>query len=247
MNNLISSAVTMTSHEIAGLVEKRHDNVKRTIETLASSGVIVRPQIEDEPGVDTMGRERITQVYRFEGEQGKRDSIIVVAQLCPEFTAALVDRWRELETKVAQPTIPQTLPEALRLAADLAEKCQQLTTERDHAVQTKAQIGSRREAQSMAAASAAVRQVKRLNDELGHGTRFATVTAVELATGTEYPKNVYVPLRKWCKDHDVTPEIVPDKRFGQVKAWPAAAWMEVYGVDLQLLFTANLIAGDRAA
>jgi hypothetical protein len=35
--------------------------------------------------------------YRFTGEQGKRDSIVVVAQLSPEFTARLVDRWQELE------------------------------------------------------------------------------------------------------------------------------------------------------
>lgn len=90
---------TMSSREIAELVEKRHDNVKRTIETLAETGVIVRPQIEDEPDTDAMGRTRITKVYVFSGDQGKRDSIIVVAQLCPEFTARLVDRWAELEAK----------------------------------------------------------------------------------------------------------------------------------------------------
>ncbi|KAF1014473.1 MAG: hypothetical protein GAK31_01958 [Stenotrophomonas maltophilia] len=39
--------------------------------------------------------------YLFTGDQGKRDSIIVVAQLSPEFTARLVDRWQELEAKVA--------------------------------------------------------------------------------------------------------------------------------------------------
>lgn len=37
----------MTSLEIASLVEKRHDNVKRTIETLAERGVISFPQIEE--------------------------------------------------------------------------------------------------------------------------------------------------------------------------------------------------------
>ncbi len=54
--------------------------------------VITSPQIEEKP---TAGRP--TTVYLFEGEQGKRDSIIVVAQLCPEFTARLVDRWQQLE------------------------------------------------------------------------------------------------------------------------------------------------------
>ena len=47
MNELINSnVIKMTSIEIAELVGKRHDNVKRTIETLAKNGVIRLPQIE---------------------------------------------------------------------------------------------------------------------------------------------------------------------------------------------------------
>lgn len=92
---------TMTSLEIAELVEKRHDNVKRTIETLVNQNVITSPQIEEKP---TAGRP--STFYVFTGEQGKRDSIIVVAQLCPEFTARLVDRWQELEAQVAKPIDP---------------------------------------------------------------------------------------------------------------------------------------------
>lgn len=36
----------------------------------------------------------------------------------------IIDRWQELErgAKSTQPQIPQTLPEALRLAADLADQ-----------------------------------------------------------------------------------------------------------------------------
>lgn len=41
------------------------------------------------------------------------------------FTAAYVSRFEEMENHLA-PTIPQTLPEALRLAADLAEKNERL-------------------------------------------------------------------------------------------------------------------------
>lgn len=104
MNDLINMKLelTMSSLEIATLVEKRHDNVKRTIETLADNGVIVRPQIEDEQKTDSLGRLRSEKVFMFEGERGKRDSIIVVAQLSPEFTARLVDRWQELENASKQ-------------------------------------------------------------------------------------------------------------------------------------------------
>lgn len=85
---------SMTSLEIAELVEKRHDNVKRTIQTLVERRVITLPHFEEKA---TAGRP--IGFFTFKGEKGKRDSIIVVAQLCPEFTARLVDRWAELEGK----------------------------------------------------------------------------------------------------------------------------------------------------
>ena len=100
MTNLmkIEQNLTMTSLEIESLTGSRHDNVKRTIETLAKKSVISLPQTE---GVK-VHRERRTETvnaYVFVGEQGRRDSIIVVAQLCTEFTARIVDRWQELEAK----------------------------------------------------------------------------------------------------------------------------------------------------
>lgn len=102
MNTMIMNPgqghVTMSSREIAEVVEKRHDNVKRTIEALIERGVIVRPQFEDEQDADAMGRKRTTSVYRLD----KRSSFIVVAQLSPEFTARLVDRWQELEAALAE-------------------------------------------------------------------------------------------------------------------------------------------------
>lgn len=102
MNALVNTSIqSMTSLEISELVEKRHDNVKRTIENLVKQAVIASPQIEEKP---TAGRP--STFYVFSGEQGKRDSIIVVAQLCPEFTARLVDRWQELEAQIAKPADP---------------------------------------------------------------------------------------------------------------------------------------------
>lgn len=112
--------MTMSSLEIAVMTQSRHDNVRIAIQRLAEKGVITLPAMQEKP---TAGRP--IQVYLFVGEKGKRDSIIVVAQLSPAFTARLVDRWQELEAQVAKPqapALPQSLPEALRLAADEAEK-----------------------------------------------------------------------------------------------------------------------------
>lgn len=98
-----SGEATMNSLEISELVQKRHDNVKRTIETLAGKGVIQLPQIEDCGRINGLGLKQTQSVYIFTGKQGKRDSLIVVAQLCPEFTARIVDRWQELEETVSTP------------------------------------------------------------------------------------------------------------------------------------------------
>ncbi|MHA3905134.1 phage antirepressor KilAC domain-containing protein [Castellaniella sp. WN] len=101
MSNIINmNAMSMTSQEIADLVESRHDNVRRTIERLSKAGVIVLPPMEEVKNNQSLSPNSKTAVYVFTGEQGKRDSIIVVAQLSPEFTARLVDRWQELEQQV---------------------------------------------------------------------------------------------------------------------------------------------------
>ena len=113
--------------------------------------------------------------------------------------------------------------------------------QRDHAIETKAEIGSRREATAMATASAAVREAARLRDELGFSARHATILKVEAATDRSFS---YVNLRRWCKANGVTPETVPDKRYAEgVKAWPAAAWAAVFDIDLADLFGAD---GEQA-
>lgn len=110
-----SAAQTMSSREISELTDKRHDNVMRTIDSLYNSGTIGLPQTE-EVSNQGPGPKIITQ-YRV----GKRDSFIIVAQLSPEFTARLVDRWQELEASKS-PKLPQTMAQALRLAAEQAEQ-----------------------------------------------------------------------------------------------------------------------------
>lgn len=111
-----AAVVTMTSREIADLVESRHDKVKQSIERLVERGVIVQPPMGDEHFSDAIGRPRSEAVYLV----NKRDSYVIVAQLSPEFTARLVDRWQELEAG-AGVAIPQTMAQALRLAADKHE------------------------------------------------------------------------------------------------------------------------------
>ncbi|WP_180075692.1 phage antirepressor KilAC domain-containing protein [Acinetobacter sp. YH12106] len=111
---------SITSLDISELVQSRHDKVKQSTERLAEREVIGLPPM----GVvvkEANNRTYNVEVYIFSGEQGKLDSITVVAQLCPEFTAALVKRWYELENQTAV-QLPQSFSEALQLAADQARQ-----------------------------------------------------------------------------------------------------------------------------
>lgn len=121
MNILTQSTDTkMTSQQIADLVGSRHDTVKKSIERMIVRGVISKPPMAD--GIKAANGVA-TQVYIFSGEQGRLDSIVVVAQLSPTFTAALVKRWDELERGAAPAIqIPQSFAEALQLAADQAKQ-----------------------------------------------------------------------------------------------------------------------------
>ena len=116
-----NASLTMSSREIAEIISNRHSVVCRSIERLIEKGVIKGYA----PMVYT--HEQNGQQY-YEYHLEKRDTYIVVAQLSPEFTARLVDRWQELEAKQTV-QLPQTFAEALRLAADLEEQKQALLLE----------------------------------------------------------------------------------------------------------------------
>lgn len=232
--NLIAPGAprTMSSREIAELVEARHNDVIATIERLFSKGLL---RSSRKTRRESTGGRPI-EVY----DLIERDTHMVVSGYSDEHRARVIDRWQELEqANPAVPALPKTYIAALE---DLlaSKKAEQLAIEqRDEAIRTKALIGSKREATAMATAAAAKREAERLRDELGAGTRHATVTAVQRATGGQYE---FLPLRRWCKSSGVTPADVPDRRYGSVKAWPAAAWSECYGVDLVALFGAEVVA-----
>lgn len=117
INDKNASALTMSSREITKLVNSRHSDVCKSIETLISKGVIggyqPKPYTHPQNG----------QIY-YEYFLNKRDTYILVAQFSPEFTAAVIDRWQELENQ-QNPTVllPQNYLQALeQLVASEKEK-----------------------------------------------------------------------------------------------------------------------------
>jgi anti-repressor protein len=74
---------SITSLEIADMVESRHDNVKRSISRLITLGVIELPPTEVCGRINRLGLGQKTEHFVFTGPKGKRDSIVVIAQLSP--------------------------------------------------------------------------------------------------------------------------------------------------------------------
>lgn len=236
MNALVNTSIqSMTSLEISELVEKRHDNVKRTIETLVNQGVISLPQIEDVK-IQRTRREEITTVYVFTGEQGKRDSIIVVAQLCPEFTARLVDRWQELESQVSKKLValPENYLDALKALVQSEEQKELIAKERDFAIETKAHISDKKTATAMATASIKSKEAEKLKEQLGESKNYASVKAVESKVGGKYN---WRELKKWCVANGKKIKDIADANYGTVKIYHKDAWNAVYGIKLTDLFS----------
>lgn len=119
--------LTMSHREIATLTNTRPDNVKRTIERLASKNLIVfTPMEETVASNNVTGKQTLTNYH-----VGEEASYIVVAQLSPEFTAKLVKRWRELEEKLSSPALPNFNDPAEAARAWAAEfERKQLETQR---------------------------------------------------------------------------------------------------------------------
>lgn len=119
-SNLLLTAHQMLSPEIAELVQSEPRAVNLSIERLAKRGVIQLPPLMKVENKQSVSPNRFSNVYIFSGEQGKLDSITVVAQLCPEFTAAIVKRWYELERQA--PTFDISNPLHLLQAIEVQTK-----------------------------------------------------------------------------------------------------------------------------
>lgn len=110
-------AATMTSREIAELTGKEHRNILRDaramlIELHGEGGVLSFEQAYRDP--------QNGQAYP-ELALPKRETLILVSGYSVQMRAKIIDRWQELE-QAGAPIVPRTLAQALRLAADQAEK-----------------------------------------------------------------------------------------------------------------------------
>lgn len=235
--------VTMTSLELVDFINSQR--AKEEAELTHANFLAKVPKVLGETShsfecdlPDSYGRPR--KGFRFP----KREACLMAMSYSYELQAKVYDRMTALEAEQCQLAIPNfsNPAEAARAWAEQYEQRQAAQLERDKAIATKAEIGSRREATAMATASAASREVKRLQEELGHNQHHATMIAVEKAASRKFGPQGWRPVKKWCDEHGVAPKSVTDPRYGEVKAWPADAWGTVYGIDLAEIFPLSNVA-----
>jgi phage antirepressor YoqD-like protein len=112
-NNLSTvTSQTMSSREISQLTGKMHPHVKRDIERMCSE--INHPNLE---GSEYVHRGNVYTEYLLDRDM----TLCLVSGYSAPLRMKIIQRWRELEEAQA-PKIPQTLSEALQLAADQAKQ-----------------------------------------------------------------------------------------------------------------------------
>ena len=214
---------TMSSREIAELCEKEHFNVKRDCEVMFKGLQLDALKFE---GIyfDSMNRQQTE--YLLDEEL----TMTLVTGYNIVLRNRVIKRWKELELQANLPSyaIDDPIERAKKWIEE--EKQKQLAIqERDHAIATKAEIGSRREATAMGRLSAKVKEVESLKVQLDKSLDFASIKAVEIATGRKFGWHA---LKKWSKSNSSEIKTIPDPNFGEVKTYHKDAWLAVYNINL---------------
>ena len=176
---------------------------------------------------DTTGR--TLPCYRFP----KREACLMAMSYSYELQAQVFDRMTAMEQHIAAQNLPSyAIDDPIERAKKWIEeeKQKQLAIqERDHAIATKAEIGSRREATAMGRLSAKVKEVEKLKTQLDSSTGFATIKKVQALTGGTY--DTY-ELRRYSKTNRLEIQKAEDANYGSVNSYHKDAWLAVYNVNL---------------
>ena len=167
--------------------------------------------------------------YRFP----KREACLMAMSYSYELQAQIFDRMTAMENHIAAQNLPSyAIDDPIERAKKWIEeeKQKQLAIqERDHAIATKAEIGSRREATAMGRLSAKVKEVEKLKTQLDSSTGFATIKKVQSLTGGTY--DTYA-LRRYSKAQGLEIQKAEDANYGSVNSYHKDAWLAVYNINL---------------
>ena len=196
----------MSTREIAELLGKAHSNIKISAERMQATGVIGTLAVQEfEHNGNTYTE------YLLE----KRDSLILVAQNSPEYTARIVDRWQELEAQPAKPPVIRNQNLAMII---------QMATEMD-AIQTAQQ-------QQAIELAAVQKEIKTIGARSQPDTEFFTVLGYANLAGKKIDYKAAAQLGKKCKAMSdqcgYMTGTVPDARHGSVGTYHVSVLESVF-------------------
>lgn len=221
MSNItLNAQQTMSSREVASLTGKTHGHVMRDIKKMLTELEIDQSK---NGGIflDDYGREQ----PMFNLSRELTDCLLT--GYSAKMRMAVIKRWHELEGKL--PVKQLTYSEALRQLADEVEAKEIAQIERDRAIETKAEIGRRREATAMNTASQAVKQRNALQVELDQSLEWASIKLMQMKTGLKFNWRL---LKSAGQDLSIETKDVFDANYGTVKAYHRDVWREAYALDI---------------
>lgn len=112
----------MSSREVAELTGKRHDNVMRDVREMCAALHSSKVSFVCETASYIGGNGQAYEMYELD----KETTICLLTGYDPASRMKVVQRWQALEAQAPGLTIPQTLSQALLLAAQQAEQVEQL-------------------------------------------------------------------------------------------------------------------------
>jgi phage regulator Rha-like protein len=221
MNELTlnSNVSTMSSREIAELTGKDHADVLKDVR-----------KVLEEVGIDGG---KFSGVYKGANNQDRpcfnlprRECDLVIAGYSAKYRLAIIDRWIELEAKNVKTPLQLAREQVI-----LYERLEASQAALSMAVQTKAEIGSRREATAMNTASQAVKKVTSLEIELDKSMLYSTIKRMEIIHhGLKFNWRL---LKSAGTQMGIESIDVFDANYGTIKAYHADVWLEAYAIGIE--------------
>lgn len=157
----------------------------------------------------------------------KREACLMAMSYSYELQAKVFDRMTELEAK-QNPKIPLTYIQALEQLIEVEKQKEAALELAKVAIETKAEIGSRREATAMNTASQAVKKANKLEIELDQSKDYCTVKRMEmLQHGQKFNWRL---LKSAGQDLGIDSIDIYDANYGSVKAYHRDVWLEAYAL-----------------
>lgn len=103
-----------------------------------------------------------------------------------------------------------------------------LTQERDHAIATKAQISTNREAAALGRVGGLVNAINKLKDTIFGNREYRTIRAIAALNHLKDKDINWRKLKAYCVENHLEIREVADEKYGSVKSYPIESFKAIY-------------------